>query len=249
MARIGQRVWISTILGGVAALALVGPMAGIAEAAVEQLTVRVEGIVSNNGPIPTDYAFCVPNAQSHTTAGANKNPAITWSKGPAGIQSYATIIVDTDVPTVFDDANKEGRTIAKSLKRRNFYHMVLVDIPASKTALASGADSAGITAKGKPPGPTPNGLRGVNDYSSETAGNYGGYDGPCPPWNDEILHHYHFIVYALDVPSLGLTGNFTGADAQAAIAKHVLAKGEIVGTYAQNPALMKKSKMAVKTPS
>ena len=255
MARIGrQGASISTILGGAVALALVGPMAGIAEAAaVKKLTVRVEGIVSNNGPIPTDYAFCVPNAQSHTTSGANKNPAITWSKGPAGTQSYAIIVVDTDVPTVFDDANKEGRTIAKSMKRRNFYHMVLVDIPASKTALASGADSAGITAKGKPPGPTPNGLRGINDYSGamsgDMAGNYGGYDGPCPPWNDEILHHYHFIVYALDVPSLGLSGNFTGAVAQAAIAKHVLAKGEVVGTYTQNPALMKKSKMAVKTSS
>ncbi len=255
MARIGrQGASISTILGGAVALALVGPMAGIAEAAAaKKLTVRVEGIVSNNGPIPTDYAFCVPNAQSHTTSGANKNPAITWSKGPAGTQSYAIIVVDTDVPTVFDDANKEGRTIAKSMKRRNFYHMVLVDIPASKTALASGADSAGITAKGKPPGPTPNGLRGINDYSGamsgDMAGNYGGYDGPCPPWNDEILHHYHFIVYALDVPSLGLSGNFTGAVAQAAIAKHVLAKGEVVGTYTQNPALMKKSKMAVKTSS
>jgi hypothetical protein len=254
MARIGQGARISAILGGVAALALLGPIAGVAEAAaVKKLTVRVEGIVSNNGPIPADYAFCVPNAQSHTIAGPNKNPAITWSQGPSGTQSYAIIVVDTDVPALFDDADKEGRTIPKSLKRRNFYHMVMVDIPAGKTALAGGADSDGITAKGKPPGPTPNGLRGINDYSGamdgEMAGNYGGYDGPCPPWNDEILHHYHFIVYAIDVPSLGLSGNFSGADAQAAIAKHVLAKGEVVGTYTQNPALMKKSKMAVKTPS
>jgi hypothetical protein len=38
-----------------------------------------------------------------------------------------------------------------------------------------------------------------------------------------------------------------GPDAQAAIAKHALAKGEIVGTYTQNPALMKKSKTVKKT--
>jgi hypothetical protein len=252
MARIGQQGgWISIILGGVAAVALVGATVDIAEAAaMKKLTVRVEGVASKNGPIPPDYAFCVPSAQSHTTSGGNKNPAISWSNGPSGTQSYAIIVVDTDVPTVFDDANKEGRTIAKSLKRRNFYHMVLVDIPASKTALTSGADSAGITAKGKPPGPTPNGLRGINDYSGamsgDMAGNYGGYDGPCPPWNDSILHHYHFIVYALDVPSLGLSGNFTGVDAQAAITKHALAKGEVVGTYTQNPALMKQGKMAAK---
>lgn len=51
-------------------------------------------------------------------------------------------------------------------------------------------------------------------------------------------------VYALDVPSLGLSGNFTGVDAQAAIAKQVLAKSEVVGTYTQNPALMKTGKSA-----
>jgi Raf kinase inhibitor-like YbhB/YbcL family protein len=253
MARIGrQGAWISTILGGVAAVVLASATVDIAEAAaMKKLKVHVEGVATMNGAIPTDYAFCVPNAQSRTTSGANKNPAIAWSTGPAGTQSYAIIVVDTDVPTVFDDANKEGRTIAKSLKRRNFYHMVLVDIPAGKTMLARGADSAGITAKGKPPGPTPNGLRGINDYSGamsgEMAGNYGGYDGPCPPWNDEILHHYHFIVYAIDVPSLGLSGNFTGVDAQAAIAKHALAKGEVVGTYTQNPALIKKRLAAKKS--
>jgi phosphatidylethanolamine-binding protein (PEBP) family uncharacterized protein len=32
--------------------------------------------------------------------------------------------------------------------------------------------------------------------------NYGGYDAPCPPWNDARLHHYHFIVYAIDAPTL-----------------------------------------------
>lgn len=37
--------------------------------------------------------------------------------------------------------------------------------------------------------------QGLNDYTafmagSEMAGDYFGYDGPCPPWNDERLHHY-----------------------------------------------------------
>ncbi len=241
---------VSAAFGLLAALA--AGASGAEAAALKKLTVSVDGI-RDNGPIPTEYAFCVPSEQGHTTSGANKNPAIKWSKGPSGTQSYAIIVVDTDVPTVFDDANKEGKTIAKSLKRRDFYHMILVDIPASKTELAMGADSNAITPKGKPPGSTPNGVRGVNDYTSAMsgpmAGTYGGYDGPCPPWNDEILHHYHFIVYALDTPSLGLTGNFGGADAQVAIAKHALAKGEVVGTYTQNPALLKKSKTAKKSTS
>ena len=88
------------------------------------------------------------------------------------------------------------------------------------------------------------GVRGVNDYTKwfasdpEMKGDYGGYDGPCPPWNDSILHHYHFIVYALDVPSLALSGRFTGADAEKAMAGHVLARGEVMGTYTLSPKQM-----------
>jgi Raf kinase inhibitor-like YbhB/YbcL family protein len=243
MAFSGLRFQVPTALGSILVLALMGTAEAADATAVKRLKVHVEDI-QNRGPIPAEYAFCAPSPQGHTTSGANKNPGITWSKGPAGTQSYAIIVVDTDVPSVFDDANKEGKTIKRSLKRRDYYHMVLVDIPASKTSLAKGADSSGITAKGKQPGATPNGVRGINDYtgdmSGDMAGNYGGYDGPCPPWNDARLHHYHFIVYAIDAPTLGLSGNFTGQDAQAAIAKHTLAKGQVVGTYTQNPALMKK---------
>jgi Raf kinase inhibitor-like YbhB/YbcL family protein len=235
------------------ALALVG-VAGAALAAaapiraeaphVAKLTVRVDGI-KNGGPIPQEYAFCVPAAQGHSANGPNKNPAITWSKGPYGTQSYAIIMVDPDVPSVFDDANQEGKTISAGMKRINFYHMVLVDIPLARRTLAEGADANGITPGGKTPGPTATGIRGINDYTAaftgdaKMAGNYGGYDGPCPPWNDKRVHHYHFKVYALDVPSLVLTGNFGPKEAEAAIAKHILAKGELVGTYTQNPDLMK----------
>jgi phosphatidylethanolamine-binding protein (PEBP) family uncharacterized protein len=70
-------------------------------------------------------------------------------------------------------------------------------------------------------------------------GDYGGYDGPCPPWNDSIVHHYHFTVHALDVESLGLSGHFGGPEALKAMEGHVLARGEWVGTYTLNPALKK----------
>ena len=75
------------------------------------------------------------------------------------------------MPTVFDDADEEGRTIAKTLKRRDFYRMVLVDIPASGAALAKGADSSGVGREGKPPGPTANGVRGINNYTQGMASN------------------------------------------------------------------------------
>ena len=216
-----------------------------AEAAAQKLTVTVEG-VSKGKAIPADYAFCVPAAQGHVTLGPNKSPKIGWSAGPAKTQSYAIIVVDTDVPSVATDVNKDGKTIPAKLKRVRFYHWVLVDIPASVTSLDAGADSDGVTAHGKPAGPAKAGVRGLNNYtdwfaSDETMkGNYAGYDGPCPPWNDTRRHHYHFTVYALDVPSLDLTGAFRAPDALQAMKRHVLARGETVGVYALNPTVAAK---------
>jgi Raf kinase inhibitor-like YbhB/YbcL family protein len=233
------------VLVGIAGAALAASAS--VDAAVRKLTVHVDS-VRNGGPIPQDYAFCVPSAQGHSTNGPNKNPEIRWSRGPRGTQSYAIVVVDVDVPSVFDDANKEGKTIPAKMKRINFYHRLLVDIPATRTSLAEGADSSGITPKGKAAGATANGIRGVNDYTAaftgdaQMAGIYGGYDGPCPPWNDKRLHHYHFRVYALDVPSLALTENFGPKEAEAAIRMHMLARGELVGTFTQNPDLMKPAK-------
>lgn len=42
------------------------------------------------------------------------------------------------------------------------------------------------------------------------AGSYGGYDGPCPPRNDERPHRYVVEIFALDVGSLKLPEGFTG---------------------------------------
>ncbi|MEM8550664.1 MAG: hypothetical protein AAGF10_07725, partial [Verrucomicrobiota bacterium] len=98
-----------------------------------------------------------------------------------------------------------------------------------------------ITPRGKPVGPVDTGITGQNSYTSWFAGDpdmegtYGNYDGPCPPWNDSILHHYHFTVYALDVATLGLTGPFTGQDALAAMDRHILASASHTGTYSMNP--------------
>jgi phosphatidylethanolamine-binding protein (PEBP) family uncharacterized protein len=68
-------------------------------------------------------------------------------------------------------------------------------------------------------------------------GSYFVYDGPCPPWNDSIVHHYVFTVRALDVASLPVAGNFGGADVRGAIEGHVLASAHITGTYTLNPRL------------
>ena len=140
-----------------------------------------------------------------------------------------------------DDANQPDRTVPYDLPRADFYHWVLIDIPADVRELPAGCDCEGVTPRGKAVGHTPYGLRGINSYTNWFAGepsmegDYGGYDGPFPPWNDERIHHYHFALYALDVPSLGLSGAFDGADALLAMRGHVLAQDEWVGTYAIYP--------------
>jgi hypothetical protein len=66
-------------------------------------------------------------------------------------------------------------------------------------------------------------------------GTYLGYDGPCPPWNDSLVHHYDITLYALDVESVGVSGDFTVDDARLAMEGHVLAEATLRGTYAINP--------------
>lgn len=189
--------------------------------------------------IPAEYAFGVPGTDAPMAFGANRNPHLAWREAPAGTRSYALICVDPDVPSVFDDANQPGRRIAHDLPRQDFIHWVMVDIPAEVHELAAGSCAEGVVAGGKrtPAGPAGS-VQGINDYGSFMGdGDYYGYDGPCPPWNDERLHHYHFRLYALDQPSLGLTGAFTARQALAAMQGHVLAQAELVGSYSLNPAL------------
>jgi phosphatidylethanolamine-binding protein (PEBP) family uncharacterized protein len=68
-------------------------------------------------------------------------------------------------------------------------------------------------------------------------GDYYGYDGPCPPWNDSLVHHYVFTVYAVDLERLPVEGAFTGPAALAAMEGHALAAAAVVGTYTLNPRL------------
>jgi Raf kinase inhibitor-like YbhB/YbcL family protein len=194
------------------------------------LRVHVDSF-KNGGTIPNEYAFCVPAAQGHSGAGPDVSPSISWSKGPRGIKSYVIILRDTDSPAEHREMmNKEGVTMTAAIKRHDFYHWVLADIPPDIRSLKEGADSTARVVRGKPATPAAAGLRGLNDYTKVTAGNeamkgqYFGYDGRCPPWNDEIVHHYHFTVYALRVKSLHLPKEFDGPAVLAAMKGEIMAQ-------------------------
>lgn len=91
-------------------------------------------------------------------------------------------------------------------------HWVLYNIPPDagglETAIAAGELPAGTQ-------------QGLNDWKRT------GYGGPCPPIG---RHRYFLKLYALDtaLPDLGRP---TKAQVEQAMAGHVLAKAELIGTY------------------
>ena len=191
--------------------------------------------------LPTQYAFGKTSADGKIDLSDNKNPHLGWSDLPEGTKSVALLCIDGDVPTKPDDVNQEGRVVPSDLPRADFSHWVLVDV-APDAAIAEGAFCDGITPKGKDGPDGPLGTRqGINDYTGwfagdpDMAGDYYGYDGPCPPFNDSIVHHYRFTAYALDVDRLGVDGKFTAGDVLAAIEGHVLGQATIVAKYTINP--------------
>jgi len=196
----------------------------------------------DGGPIPAHHAFCVADAASHVKLGQNRNPQLAWSELPKGTASVVLICHDPDVPSKADDVNKEGRTIPASLARVNFCHWVLVDMPASGSPIRDGEFSSGVTAKGKSGPLAPRNTRqGLNDYTAwfandkDMAGDYFGYDGPCPPWNDEIPHRYVFTLFAIDLDKCPVQRKFTAADVLKAIKGHTLGTAQISGRYTLNP--------------
>jgi Raf kinase inhibitor-like YbhB/YbcL family protein len=201
----------------------------------------VEGI-DDGRPIPEKFAFGVQDPEQHVRLGENLNPAIRWTDLPAGTKSLVLICVDTDVPTKPDDVNQEGRTVPASLPRGRFYHWLMVDLPPELDGIAEGECSRGVTARGKQSPEGPEGSRqGRNDYTAwfegdkDMSGIYLGYDGPCPPWNDSIPHHYHFVLYATDLERCPVEGAFAPEDVETALVGHTLAEAKVTGIYSLNP--------------
>ena len=175
----------------------------------------------------------------------NLNPHLAWSEVPAGTKSFALICHDFDVPSRGDDVNQPDREVPADLPRVDFFHWVLVDLPATTHRIDEGEFSRGFTARGKSGPATLHGARhGLNDYTgwfagnAEMAGSYFGYDGPFPPFNDSLVHHYVFTLYALGVARAPVEGAFTGAQVREAIYPHVLAEATHSGTYTLNRRLL-----------
>ena len=193
-----------------------------------------------------DHGTAIPEAFAMGAAngfGGNRNPHLAWDEVPPGTRSFALLCLDPDAPTVAATVGRTDLQIPVEQPRAEFIHWVMVDIPASTRTIEAGSCSDGISARGKQDPPGPAGARqGLNDYTgwfagdADMGGDYFGYDGPYPPFNDLRRHRYFFRLFALDVDSLDLPVRFDAAAALRAMQRHVLGEALVYGTYSLNPA-------------
>ncbi len=106
---------------------------------------------------------------------------------------------------IMDDPDAPGGT---------WVHWVLYNLPAETRSLAEGIPNEKELADGT--------RQGRNDFARP------GYGGPCPPRGP--AHRYYFKLYALDI-KLDLPSGATKADLEKAMAKHILAQGQMMGRY------------------
>ncbi|MCY3020279.1 MAG: YbhB/YbcL family Raf kinase inhibitor-like protein [Planctomycetota bacterium] len=130
---------------------------------------------------------------------------------------------DVSPPLQWAGVPKEAKELAlicddpDAPRAEPWVHWVLYGIPADATGLAE-AIPAVETLK-DPPGAR----QGTSDFGRI------GYGGPMPP-KGHGTHHYHLKLYALDA-ALDLKPGLTKKKLLEAIKGHVVAEGELVGTY------------------
>jgi len=95
-----------------------------------------------------------------------------------------------------------------------FTHWVLFNIPSDNRQLPEAVPTQAKLPSGA--------LQGKNNFGRI------GYGGPCPPPGRP--HRYQFIIYALDQP-LDLTAGASEKQVLDAMERHILAQGQLTGTY------------------
>jgi hypothetical protein len=133
--------------------------------------------------------------------GSNTSPALSWSGAPQGTKSFALSVYDPDAPT-----------------GSGYWHWVVFNIPPDVTSLPKNA--------GDPKGPA----APKDAVQSRTDFGVPGYGGPCPPKGD-APHHYHFTIFAVDIPKLEADENTSAATIGFMLHFHTLAKTELMGVW------------------
>jgi Raf kinase inhibitor-like YbhB/YbcL family protein len=142
--------------------------------------------------------------RKYTGEGDDVSPPLAWESVPESTQEFALICDDPDAPS--DEP---------------WVHWVLYGIAADVREVPEGVPS------NEPQLTKP--IPARQGKNSWTSGSMIGYRGPMPP-PGHGTHHYHFKLYALD-SKLDLPPSATKQQLLDAMQGHVLAEGELIGTY------------------
>ncbi|MGB8266158.1 MAG: YbhB/YbcL family Raf kinase inhibitor-like protein [Candidatus Velthaea sp.] len=93
-----------------------------------------------------------------------------------------------------------------------WWHWVRYDVPAGLRSLPAGSRGGS------------DGRDGTNTFGTAA------YGGPCPPRGDQP-HHYHFVLRALDIPTVGASAATTGPQLERLVAGHVLGEARLTGRF------------------
>ena len=136
--------------------------------------------------------------------GSNRSPQLRWSGFPEGTKSFAVTCFDPDAPT-----------------GSGFWHWAVANIPLSTTELLSGAG-----ARAGDPGSEmlPSGALTLPNEARVPA-----FTGAAPPAGTGV-HHYWFVVHALDIERVDIDPEATPAVLGFLTRDAVLARAIIVST-------------------
>jgi Raf kinase inhibitor-like YbhB/YbcL family protein len=147
-----------------------------------------------------------PIPRDYTADGRNVSPPITWKGVPTATKQLAVVLQDPDA------GNPPP-----------FVHWVIYKIPPTAKGLPENVPF-------EPDVPMPaeiaGAIQGVSGFRRPI------YRGPAPP--PGRVHHYHFVVYALDA-GLDLKPGLNRVELLDAINGHVIGQGELVATYERKP--------------
>lgn len=137
---------------------------------------------------------------SASAGGQDRSPQLSWAGFPAETQSFVVTCFDPDAPT-----------------GSGFWHWAVANLPANTTSLPAGAGdpAAGLLPEGAIT--MPNEVRGVE------------FTGAAPPEHTGV-HHYWFVVHALNVPHIDVDPQATPAVLGFLMRDAVIARGVLVAS-------------------
>jgi Raf kinase inhibitor-like YbhB/YbcL family protein len=173
-------------------------------------TALLAGFITACGVDNGKFPGAAMNIQITSTAFADGQPV------PA---KYTCDGIDVSPPLAWTNVPTNAKSFAliaddPDAPMGTWVHWVLYDLPGDITALPENVAKSQFISG--------NAMQGMNDFGRL------GYGGSCPPPGKP--HRYFFKLYALDV-MLDLKPGITKKDVLKAVEGHILAQGQLMGTY------------------